>query len=360
MTEAKPSKTTAIKTPSGQNVRINEVDADTLSVSEFKLPASEFVDKQSRMAIVEYMQQVAEQADQTAESSPTTPTTEEEWEQFRTCQAEQFYQSSNYTNMKRRYPVTVQPDTFSGVNVEVFTPIAGVPERNRDFILINAHGGAFQYGSRTFSHLESIPIAVVGQVKVVSVDYRLAPLYQFPAGSDDLLAVYKNLLKKYEPSCIGIYGCSAGALLIAQAIAQLLREGEPVPGALGMSCGGAYYWHQGDSGFIGNALRATSVPTVEDNPYFEGLTVDHAFAFPGNNPDRLRGFPPSILISSSRDFAMSSVTQTHGQLVKAGVAAQLHIFDGLKHGFHYNSELPQSEDTFDLITQFFKKYLRQS
>lgn len=65
--------------------------------------------------------------------------------------------------------------TILGVFVQEFTPKAGIAPQNRDRVLINLHGGGFTVTARTQSQVESIPIAAVGRIKVISVDYRQAP-----------------------------------------------------------------------------------------------------------------------------------------------------------------------------------------
>jgi acetyl esterase/lipase len=79
--------------------------------------------------------------------------------------------------------------------------------------------------------VESIPIASVGAIRVITVDYREGPEYSFPAASEDLAAVYAALLKTYKPRNIGIYGCSAGGILTAQSVAWIGSHGMPSPGA---------------------------------------------------------------------------------------------------------------------------------
>ena len=88
-------------------------------------------------------------------------------------------------------------------------PAKGIPAAKRDRVLINLHGGGFRVDSGSF--VESIPIANLTQTLVVSVDYRLAPQNKFPAAVDDVIAVYKELLKTYKSTNIAIYGTSAGA-----------------------------------------------------------------------------------------------------------------------------------------------------
>ena len=84
-------------------------------------------------------------------------------------------------------------------------PAGGVLDKNKDRILINLHGGGFVIGD---TKTESIPIAAVGKIKVVSIDYRKGPSYKFPAASVDVAAVYKEILKEYRPEYIAIYASS--------------------------------------------------------------------------------------------------------------------------------------------------------
>jgi hypothetical protein len=61
----------------------------------------------------------------------------------------------------------------------------------------------------------------------------------FLARSQDVAAVYKELLKEYKPRNIGIYGCSAGGTLTAMAVAWLQKENLATPGAIGIFSAGA-------------------------------------------------------------------------------------------------------------------------
>ena len=112
--------------------------------------------------------------------------------------------------------------TIGGVPVHVVTP-ENMPAGNRDKVLINLHGGGFNGDSGSYS--ESIPIASYTGMKVVAVLYRLAPENPFPAGVDDAIAVYKELLKTYKPDHVVIYGTSAGATMTAEVAVKLEAAG---------------------------------------------------------------------------------------------------------------------------------------
>src|SRR5690606_30991404 len=110
----------------------------------------------------------------------------------------------------------------------------------KDKILINLHGGGFHVGNGGPGGLvESVPMAGYGGYKVITVDYRQAPEAMFPAASDDVVAVYREIIKEYKPENVGIYGGSAGGMLTAQVVARLLHDNLPLPGAISIMCAGA-------------------------------------------------------------------------------------------------------------------------
>ena len=141
-------------------------------------------------------------------------------------------------------PNQLVEDKIAGVPVRIVTP-EGMPEANRDKVLMNLHGGGFN--SDSGSYTESIPIAGYTGIKVVAVLYRLAPEHPFPAAVDDSVAVYKELLKTYKPGHIVIYGTSAGAILTAEVAVRLKQLGLPMPAALGIFSGLGDFARAGDS-----------------------------------------------------------------------------------------------------------------
>src|SRR3546814_5596313 len=108
-----------------------------------------------------------------------------------------------------------------------------------------------------------MPIAAIGRIKVISVDYRQGPDFTFPAASEDVAAVYRELIKQYDPRNIGIYGCSAGGLLTAQSVAWLIDKKLPLPGAIAMLCEGGAYWTEGDSSRMVYDTSASTMATTD-------------------------------------------------------------------------------------------------
>ena len=133
---------------------------------------------------------------------------------------------------RRLYPVNVEETSMAGVRTDIITPLSDAGSKR---VLINLHGGGFN--SDSGSLIEGVPIANLAKIKVVSVYYRLAPENPFPAAVDDVVAVYKELLKTYPPHSIGIFGTSAGAILTCEVAVRLKQLGLPLPAALGIFSG---------------------------------------------------------------------------------------------------------------------------
>ncbi len=262
--------------------------------------------------------------------------------------------------MAAKYAVDIVHEQIGGVGVQRVTPRGLSPGHGRR-LLINLHGGGFMWGAGSGALVEAIPIAAAANAIVIAVDYRMAPQHIFPAASEDVCAVYKALLSNHAPDQIGIYGCSAGAILTAQTIAWLKAQNLPLPGAVAMLCGAGEDF-SGDSAHIAAKLTGDSseaaAPSLFDLPYFQDARRDDPLALPACSDDVLAVFPPSLLITATRDFAASGVTHFHRRLVSNGVDARLFVFDGLWHAFQIFCELPESEETYRVMADFFARTLR--
>jgi acetyl esterase/lipase len=254
-------------------------------------------------------------------------------------------------------PTTIEESTIAGVPVHVVTP-EGMPESNRDKVLINLHGGGFNGDSGSYA--ESIPIASYTGMKVVAVLYRLAPEHPFPAGVDDAIAVYKELLKTHEPDHVVIYGTSAGATLTAEVAVKLKQLGLPMPAALGIFSTVSDFARMGDSysmytlsGFAGHLEPPDGKP---HDAYYAGSTDAKDPVLSPIYAD-LHGMPPTLFVTAERDALESSTVNLHRAYLRAGVDARLVVFDALPHAFWYHPELPESIEANHIMAEFFVEEL---
>jgi monoterpene epsilon-lactone hydrolase len=254
------------------------------------------------------------------------------------------------------YPVNIASDTIAGVPVRVITPLHPAPEKS-DRVLINLHGGGFNSDSGSLT--ETIPMANLSGIKVVAVLYRLAPEHPFPAGLDDAVAVYKELLKTYKPGHIGIYGTSAGAILTAELTVKLKQLGLPLPGATGVFSGMGDFSRDGDSvalyalnGFSGHL----DPPRPDGNRSYIGTANRQDPVLSPVFAD-LHGFPPTLFITSGRDLLLSGTVILHRAYLRAAVDAQLVVFEALPHAFWNSPELPESKEAHEIMANFMQRHV---
>lgn len=270
------------------------------------------------------------------------------------------WRATDSAEARRLYPVSVEEATIGGVRTDIIMPLL-MPDANRTCVLINLHGGGFN--SDSGSLIEGVPIANLAKIKVVSVYYRLAPENPFPAAVDDAVAVYKELLKNYQPRRIGIFGTSAGAILTAEVTVRLKQLGLPLPGALGIFSGLADFSRVGDSRqlFTLNGLPGEMGPiepnhlpddqyvgkTDRKDPVLSPLFAD------------LHGMPATLLITSTRDILLSDTTIFHNALLAAGNDSQLVVFEALPHAFWYHFQLPETKAALARMAKFFADRIEQ-
>lgn len=251
-----------------------------------------------------------------------------------------------------RQGVTEAKGKIAGVPVRIFTR-PGVDADKAERLLLNVHGGGFEVDAGSLT--ENIPIAARMDAVVVAVRYRMAPKHPFPAAVDDLLAVYREALKTRPPERIAVYGTSAGAVLTTQFLARLRAEGLPMPASAGVFSGTADLAQVGD-------CEAYLPPIL---PGETSLQVVGGYVGKADRKDPLlspvygdlSGLPPILLLTSTRDQLLSGTVNLHRALRRAGVAAELEVYDGLPHAFWAWLDCPESEEAFDTMAAFFDRTL---
>jgi epsilon-lactone hydrolase len=262
--------------------------------------------------------------------------------------------------LAKQLDVAIVPTTVAGVACFRLTP-TDIPAAHRARLLVHLHGGAFVLFAGEAGAGEGVLVAHFAKTEVLSVDYRMPPEFPFPAALDDAVAVWKEVIKDHDPAKTALFGTSAGGGLTMSSVLKLRELQLPVPGAL----------------FIGTP--ASDLTTASDslctNEYVDGQLVtchglidaalklyagDHDMAEPLLSPvyGDLHGFPPSILISGTRDLLLSNTVRAHRKLRQAGVDAELQVFEGQSHAQYLTAyPCPESDDAMGEIAKFFDKHL---
>ena len=93
-------------------------------------------------------------------------------------------------------PITCTPVIANGVPAEWIIPQGLSTER----VILYIHGGSFNSGSIISHRPLAANIAIACQAGALTIDYRLAPEFPYPAALDDSLYAYDWLLANGIPS----------------------------------------------------------------------------------------------------------------------------------------------------------------
>jgi len=261
----------------------------------------------------------------------------------------------------RAYPVDIRRRSVIGnVATDVVTPIGDEPiAKNRALINLYPTGGVFGR-NQTY---EGIVIANMMRAKVYIPRYRRMPEHSLLDGLEDLCAVYKHLLDEYPAANIGVFGSSSGGDMAAQVIVRLLQERLPTPGAIALLANAMSF--EGDS----NNLNRGLYPDFVVQSWLRDMHRE--LASKARDPKRIdpngsavqpiraafNRFPPTLLVAGGRDPGCSGTTLAHREMRKAGVDADLFVFDGMPHVFYRELDFPESKELFENVAKFFDKKL---
>ena len=243
------------------------------------------------------------------------------------------------------YPVVEEESKIGGVGVTIYSPKT-IPRKNRGKVAMEFEMDA-----------EAIAVASIGQMKVIKVNYRGGGP-SIP-GNEDIVAVYRELLKTYKPRSVAMFGASGGCTLAQTTIMWLREQKLSLPGAVGLgTCSGGS--NPGDSRYTNNGLdeglssafsgqapyRPPAVPRKPSEP--------PATALDGDIP---KGYPPAFLLTGTRDMCLSQTVVLHRKLLRAGVEADLNVFEGMSHFFWNDPTLPESREAMTALAAFFNRHL---
>jgi acetyl esterase/lipase len=236
--------------------------------------------------------------------------------------------------MAEELSVTIEEDKIAGVNVHRVTP-SEIDEGHQKHLFVYIHGGAWVLNSGVAAAREAVLIAAIMKISVVSIDYRMPPKHPAPAAINDVVAVWQELLKRNSPASMAIGGSSAGGNISLGSAHRFKDEGLPLPGALYLGTPCVDIDLTGDSRFINEGVDRWLVS-------WEGMPLEAGKMYAGEFDHKhphispiygdFSGFPPTYIISGTRDLLLSDAVRVHRKLRRAGVEADLHIYEGQSHG----------------------------
>lgn len=272
--------------------------------------------------------------------------------------------------IKTKASITIQSDWIAGVPVEWVIPVtlASAPQAP---VCLYFHGGGFGMGGPNSHRAMAAYLAEKARIKMLMVDYRLAPEHPFPAALDDARAVYQALISTLAeansaktdnetgaPSPLFIGGDSAGGN-IALATWQSVRDHPaPNPGTLPKGIFLLSPWldltHQNPS-MVGNdktdvMLNQQILEEFRDR-YAPGVPATHPRLSPLFGP--VDGLPPCMIVTSQAEALYDDSIKLHQKILGHGGSSTLLAWPKLPHAFPVMAgQLPEARQALDQLAHW--------
>ncbi len=208
-------------------------------------------------------------------------------------------------------------------------------ENARPGIILYIHGGGWVAGSVEAYEPEVFRLVTLTGMSVASVEYRRSPEHRRPTLVEDCLAAARMLIESGEESALSIAGDSAGGSLALECAISLKDSGVDVAGLL--------------------LLYPVIDPAAQDNESHRDNGRDYlltsedmayyweSYLGPGNTasfvaespfaPSKLRGLPPTVVVTAGFDPLRDEGRSFAGDLVAADVPVVYLPNPTLTHGF---------------------------
>lgn len=234
------------------------------------------------------------------------------------------------------------------------------PGARYDRALLYLHGGGYCVGSiNTHRHLAADLSRAAG-LRVLLLDYRLAPEHPFPAAVDDAVAAYRFLLEAgLDRRHLAIAGDSAGGGLTAATLLAL-RDGDlPLPAAAALLSPWLDLTQSGES----MEGRAAADPMVQRaalqrmaDAYLNGADAEAPLASPLFAD--LRHLPPLLIHVGTAETLLDDSRRFAERATAAGVDVKLEVWDDMVHVWHaFAFILPEAREANARIGDFLRRHL---
>jgi monoterpene epsilon-lactone hydrolase len=252
--------------------------------------------------------------------------------------------------------VRFEPIEIGGLQAEW----AEAPGAAADRVLLYLHGGGYGIGSIASHRQLAADLSRAAALRVLSLEYRLAPEHPYPAAVDDALAGYRFLLSAgFAPERIAVAGDSAGGGLTAATLIALRDAGDALPAAgvcispwLDLTQSSATYDEKEDV----DPLVSRALLDLFSDAYLAGQDAELPTASPLFA--KLEGLPPLLVQVGTAEVLLDDSRRFAERAKEAGVEVELEVWDDMIHVWHcFALLLPEGRSAIQRIAGYLGEKL---
>jgi monoterpene epsilon-lactone hydrolase len=264
-----------------------------------------------------------------------------------------FFLKQSMDRVKLAADVLREAVSTDGVPCEWVIPKNGRPDQ----VLLYIHGGGFVLGM-TPLHLQlGSYLAQNMGMRILLVDYRLAPDYPFSAALDDCVTAYRWLLKQdILAKNIVVAGDSAGGNLTITLLMKLRDSGSPLPAAAACL---SPVTDLTTKDYLSKGIKDPLLPHKAMKFYTQSYVGHNDAHEPLISPvfGNLRGLPPLLVHVGEDEILRDDAVRIASLARSVDVDVRLEIYSRMWHVWQLFLALPQAVQSLGDIAQFLKSHL---
>lgn len=230
-------------------------------------------------------------------------------------------------------------------------------------LFVDMHGGGFTLGNAEMDDPFMFMVAEASGVKILSVDYSLAPQHPFPTALHECYGVVKYASEHPEelgidPGNIAVGGHSAGGNLGAGICLLDAERNELSVKALILDYPpldlhtDPHLKPRPKKAIPPWLARVFDAAYTESRKAAKNPLISPCFA----TAQQLSFFPPTLIISAGQDSLAAEEAAFKDMLESAGVPVTYRLFEGVPHGFTLK-EGPEADEAWQMMVDFLKRHL---
>jgi acetyl esterase/lipase len=234
-------------------------------------------------------------------------------------------------------------------------------QNNDSATILYLHGGGYALGSpQAYAGFTGVLSGMSG-LRILSVDYRLAPENPHPAAIQDAVSAYRWLLQQGVPAkSIIIGGDSAGGGLTFATLLKLKEKGDPLPAAAFAV-----------SPWVDLAMTGDTIAAKADvDPMITESALYYMAELYANNADvcsplisplyaDLSGLPPVLIHAGTSEMLLSDSRRMADVLKRDGVDCTFKEWEDLFHVFHTVVNIPEAKTATEELASFIRSHIHK-